>query len=111
MLATFRGNHYGRTVPDSRIRRSPFCAREQARCTPRLTNKSTPRSRMSDPKAARMADRLTLQPTRPESERQPATQETASKASQETGWDPYEVWRTRVLLPRLEDRAASETED
>ena len=20
------------------------------------------------------------------------------------GWDPYEVWRTRVLLPRLEEK-------
>ena len=23
------------------------------------------------------------------------------------GWDPYEVWRTRVLLPRVEDDAAT----
>ena len=23
------------------------------------------------------------------------------------GWDPYEVWRTRVLLPRVEDAAAA----
>jgi hypothetical protein len=21
-----------------------------------------------------------------------------------SGWDPYEVWRTRVLLPRLEEK-------
>jgi hypothetical protein len=27
------------------------------------------------------------------------------------GWDPYEVWRTRVLLPRLEDRRPSEPAD
>ena len=24
------------------------------------------------------------------------------------GWDPYEVWRTRVLLPRLEESASVE---
>lgn len=24
-----------------------------------------------------------------------------------TSWDPYEVWRTRVLLPRLEDRSGA----
>ena len=24
------------------------------------------------------------------------------------GWDPYEVWRTRVLLPRLQESAAAE---
>jgi hypothetical protein len=23
------------------------------------------------------------------------------------GWDPYEVWRTRVLLPRIEDATAA----
>lgn len=26
--------------------------------------------------------------------------------SRETGWDPFEVWRTRVLLPRLAESAA-----
>ena len=25
------------------------------------------------------------------------------------GWDPYEVWRTRVLLPRLEAQAERST--
>ena len=24
-----------------------------------------------------------------------------------TGWDPYEVWRTRVLLPRLKEQNAA----
>jgi len=24
------------------------------------------------------------------------------------GWDPYEVWRTRVLQPRLEDARAND---
>ncbi len=32
---------------------------------------------------------------------------TAAKAEVvATGWDPYEVWRTRVLLPRLAEEAA-----
>ena len=26
--------------------------------------------------------------------------------SEPTGWDPYEVWRTRVLLPRQQDGGA-----
>ena len=26
-----------------------------------------------------------------------------------TGWNPYDVWRTRVLLPRLVEKAASTT--
>jgi hypothetical protein len=25
-------------------------------------------------------------------------------AESPSGWDPYEVWRTRVLLPRLEEQ-------
>jgi hypothetical protein len=58
-----------------------------------------------------MADRSSLQPTKPESEHRLAAQETAIKTSDLTGWDPYEVWRTRVLLPRLEDRTTSKTED
>jgi hypothetical protein len=66
---------------------------------------------MSTTKAARMADLSSSQPARPVAERPPAAQETASNAPEATGWDPYEVWRTRVLLPRLQDQAASETED
>jgi hypothetical protein len=27
------------------------------------------------------------------------------------GWDPYEVWRTRVLLPRLQDSAPTPSPD
>ena len=38
----------------------------------------------------------------------PARLETAKEAP--GGWDPYEVWRTRVLLPRLEARVAPGTE-
>jgi hypothetical protein len=30
----------------------------------------------------------------------------AGAGSSEAGWDPYEVWRTRVLQPRNEPRAA-----
>jgi hypothetical protein len=29
----------------------------------------------------------------------------------QSGWDPYEVWRTRVLQPRLEPRAAEARAD
>jgi len=29
--------------------------------------------------------------------------ESQGAESQAGGWDPFEVWRTRVLLPRLED--------
>lgn len=36
----------------------------------------------------------------------PDTREPAEADS--TGWDPYEVWRTRVLLPRLEEMAVAE---
>jgi hypothetical protein len=28
---------------------------------------------------------------------------TSSSQEQPSGWDPFEVWRTRVLLPRLAD--------
>jgi hypothetical protein len=28
-----------------------------------------------------------------------------AKATQQTGWDPFEVWRTRVLLPRIAEAA------
>lgn len=31
---------------------------------------------------------------------------TPNTPTQETGWDPFEVWRTRVLLPRLAQSAA-----
>lgn len=32
-----------------------------------------------------------------------ANAETAEAAAPAAGWDPYEVWRTRVLQPRLEE--------
>jgi hypothetical protein len=32
----------------------------------------------------------------------PAKHETAKETP--GGWDPYEVWRTRVLMPRLDAR-------
>ena len=51
-----------------------------------------------------MADHSSLQSARLVAERS-AAQETASKTSEATAWDPYEVWRTRVLLPRLKDQA------
>jgi hypothetical protein len=54
-----------------------------------------------------MADLASLQPAGLVSECPPAAQETSSKTSEATGWDPYEVWRTRVLLPRLEDKVAA----
>ena len=31
----------------------------------------------------------------------------AEKPAVVTGWDPYEVWRTRILLPRLAEAARS----
>ncbi len=35
----------------------------------------------------------------------------AGEGSSQGGWDPYEVWRTRILLPRLErERDADATE-
>jgi hypothetical protein len=34
--------------------------------------------------------------------------EGVKKAPEAGGWDPYEVWRTRVLLPRLKDKSAAE---
>jgi hypothetical protein len=27
-----------------------------------------------------------------------------AKPAEPIGWDPYEVWRTRVLMPRLQDQ-------
>jgi hypothetical protein len=33
------------------------------------------------------------------------TKEPANEIGSSSGWDPVEVWRTRVLLPRLEQRA------
>lgn len=35
----------------------------------------------------------------------------AFPAAKTTGWDPYEVWRTRVLIPRLQDKTAAELAD
>jgi hypothetical protein len=37
----------------------------------------------------------------------PATPKAAAPKEATGGWDPYEVWRTRVLLPRLEPRLTS----
>lgn len=34
-----------------------------------------------------------------------AASEPDTEPRQETGWDPYEVWRTRVLEPRLNESA------
>lgn len=33
-------------------------------------------------------------------------QEQTNPPQDATGWDPYEVWRTRVLVPRLEAAGA-----
>lgn len=35
---------------------------------------------------------------------------TDRSGSAQRSWDPYEVWRTRVLLPRLEDERSAPTE-
>jgi hypothetical protein len=35
------------------------------------------------------------------------TPSTPEKPAAVTGWDPYEVWRTRILLPRLAKAARS----
>lgn len=34
--------------------------------------------------------------------------EAAKKVPEAGGWDPYEVWRTRVLLPRLNEKTAAD---
>lgn len=44
-----------------------------------------------------MAARVIRIPDLPERKESPEEPETST-----AGWDPYEVWRTRVLLPRLE---------
>jgi hypothetical protein len=38
----------------------------------------------------------------------PAKPEKAKESA--GGWDPYEVWRTRVLLPRLDARLVQPTD-
>jgi hypothetical protein len=35
-----------------------------------------------------------------------ATVEDPARRSEPQGWDPFEVWRTRILLPRLAEAAA-----
>jgi hypothetical protein len=64
---------------------------------------------MTNPTAARLANSplLTSQLTFAE-QPAPAGADAAKKAPELTGWDPYEVWRTRVLLPRLSDRSPAE---
>ena len=64
---------------------------------------------MSNSKAATLADLSSAQAERHEPP--PAAEQAASKVSESIGWDPYEIWRSRVLLPRLEDRITSEIED
>jgi hypothetical protein len=74
-------------------------------------NKATGGSLESNSKAARLADLSSSQTERQKSEPPPAAEQAASKVSESIGWDPYEIWRSRVLLPRLEDRTTAETED
>ena len=31
-----------------------------------------------------------------------------ARTAEAAGWDPYEVWRTRVLMPRLQNHEPSE---
>jgi hypothetical protein len=38
----------------------------------------------------------------------PVLVEASGRGGDRLGWDPYEVWRTRVLLPRLAAAAAAE---
>jgi hypothetical protein len=33
----------------------------------------------------------------------------ASPPAKQHGWDPFEVWRTRILLPRLADTGKPDT--
>jgi hypothetical protein len=42
----------------------------------------------------------------PELPRPDAEGVTVEAEALSAGWDPYEVWRTRVLLPRLEESQA-----
>jgi hypothetical protein len=37
-----------------------------------------------------------------------ATVEEPGRRSEPQGWDPFEVWRTRILLPRLAEAAAEQ---
>jgi hypothetical protein len=36
--------------------------------------------------------------------------EPTERRAEPQGWDPFEVWRTRILLPRLAEAAAAEQE-
>jgi hypothetical protein len=55
--------------------------------------KSTAAGRTPAPVAAPLVDAAPAAPPEP--------------AKSAAGWDPYEVWRTRVLLPRIEDATAT----
>ena len=66
---------------------------------------------MSNSKAARLADLSSSQKERQKSEPPAAAEQAASKVPESIGWDPYEIWHSRILLPRLEDRTTAETED
>ena len=55
---------------------------------------------MSTTRTARIAASVPIAASLPDA-REPANGDS-------TGWDPYEVWRTRVLLPRLQELAVAE---
>jgi hypothetical protein len=51
--------------------------------------------------AARRKELMTLPATNKNLVLHAAPQTTSASPKQAAGWDPFEVWRTRVLLPRL----------
>jgi hypothetical protein len=52
---------------------------------------------------------MTLLVTRKNSAiRSAATNADASPQARQHGWDPFEVWRTRILLPRLAETGKQE---
>jgi hypothetical protein len=63
---------------------------------------------MSTTKAVRLASLPLLTSPVTLIDRPSPAAEASKKAPETGGWDPYEVWRTRVLLPRLNDKVADE---
>ncbi len=51
-----------------------------------------------------------MQPQQKPSEAPRHEQPASSEAAASAGWDPYEVWRTRILLPRQRQQAAETPE-
>ena len=75
--------------------------------TARLYNlkNSNSTKKMTTTKAARIAE-FPVKSSRPAAVVEPLKPiAEPAKPAEPLGWDPYEVWRTRVLMPRLQDQA------